>query len=632
MMKLNLKTASAACLLSFTLCTSLLAQTPLFDWAKPTPISIPTQAPLSAVGGSAEVRFHPGSMAAFDFQPLSAAQTPVASTDATLQLIAPSGQLSRLGSGSTPALRLHLRIGASRVDVALQGRAGSDGVSLDWFDASGALWLQFINLHSEIDVKQGELRIKNADAMAGPALRSLLSPNEPANSAIFLGEGRVRMRLQGNLSPSMLSSCAIPNWPTETEKADVALTDIQGIFALRCSDAGCDGPGSANPKVVIAPSAALENVGNKDVPWYQKFNGSFPPYGNDQHPMLIWNMYRIDDDGRMRQIGQSGVKHAFFTVNGACNCANGNVLGLQCTDIYGALTNDTPTVGACDNPSECHQGPRTEILPNSAQWARCGSIYDGNCDGSDADTVPYTSFEHRLVVDENELDATLVDRYFFEAWYLVRDDGQTRNNIGSRIVDVSWIAPTMHAQGRWAVGQNANVFENGSALERWMAQSAPVGSIARFSEVKTPHGTVQIGARATPIAGNFWRYDFSVFNMDGAINITEGSEPDLRMLNSRGVTRFNVPLPTGTILANPRFQDADLLTANNWNVTRTADSLEFSTPAADLRWGTLYSFGFDSNIAPGESDAVITFGEESSGSSISILAPSNDRLLSNGFE
>lgn len=630
-MKLNLNFVGLGWLMGLAISATVGAQAPLSDWSKPAPFST-SAAPLSAVGGTAEVRFHPGSMAAFDFQPLSAAQTPTENASAQLELIAPSGQLARIGTGNAPALRLHLRIGTSVLDIALQGQAGKDGVSLDWLDANGKLWLQFINLHSEIDRSQGELRIKNADAMAGPALRARLGPNESANSAIFLGEGRVRMRLQGNLTATILSSCANPNWPTETQKADVALTDIQGIFALRCSGAGCDGPGNSNPKVVIAPAAALENVGNKDVPWYQKFNGNFPPYSNDQHPMLVWNMYRIDDDGRMRQIGQSGVKHAFFTVNGACACANGNILGTQCTDVYGAFTNDTPTVGACDTPSECHQGPRSEILPNSVQWARCGSIYDGNCDGNDEDTLPYSTFDHRMLVDENELDSALVERYFFEAWYLVRDDGRIRNNIGSRKVDVNWVPPVMTAQGRWVIGENSNEFQNDSALARWMAQSSPVGTLSRFSDLKTPHGNVQIGARVQPIAGNLWRYDYSAFNMDGAISSTDGSEPNLRLLNSRGVTRFSVALPASATVANPRFQDADLTPVNNWNVNRTAGSLVYSTPSADLRWGTLYSFGFDSNIAPGEGFVSVTFGEELAAEGAKMLAPSDDQLLSDSFE
>ena len=609
--------------------SALAAQDSQFIELKPA-ATLPAGLPLSATGGEALVLFHPGSMAAFDFEPISANTTPANSAAQTLQLIAPSGQLARFGTGNTPNLRLHLRIDSRQIDQLLTGRSGMDGSSIDWIDEQGALWLKFINLHSQIDVKQGELRIKNADAMAGPALRVLLNPNE--RSAIFLGEGRVTMRLQGNLVPSAASSCAVPNWPTETQKADVALTDIQGIFALRCNGAGCDGPGAGNPKVVIAPSAALENVGSKDVPWYQKFNGNFPPYGNDQHPMLIWNMYRIDNDGRMRQIGQSGVKHAFFTINGACSCPAGFILGLQCTDVYGALTNDTPTNGDCTIPSECHQGPRAEILPRTAQWARCGSIYDGNCDGSDADTVPYTSFEHRMLVDENELDATLGERYFFESWYLVRDDGQIRNNIGSRTVGVNWIPPAMNAQGRWVVGANAGEFQNGSALERKMAQSPPANALSRFTALKTPHGTVQIGAYAKPFSANFWRYDYTVMNLDAALSSTEGSEPNLRLLDSRGVTQFFIALPQGATVANPRFLDADQNAANNWSITRTTGGLVFSTTSADLRWGTLYSFGFDSNIAPAEGSTSVTFGEETDGFSTRMLAPSEDQMLSDGFE
>jgi hypothetical protein len=58
-------------------------------------------------------------------------------------------------------------------------------------------------------------------------------------------------------------------------------------------------------------------VAQNAVPWYSKFSGSFPPYNNDQHPFLVWNMYRVAN-GAIQQIGASGMKHAFLTINSNC--------------------------------------------------------------------------------------------------------------------------------------------------------------------------------------------------------------------------------------------------------------------------------------------------------------------------
>jgi hypothetical protein len=67
------------------------------------------------------------------------------------------------------------------------------------------------------------------------------------------------------------------------------------VIARRCAippaDAGneCTAT-STNGEVVITPDSSLRNVGTTGVAWYGKFTGNFPPYGNDQHPYLVWNL------------------------------------------------------------------------------------------------------------------------------------------------------------------------------------------------------------------------------------------------------------------------------------------------------------------------------------------------------
>ena len=90
----------------------------------------------------------------------------------------------------------------------------------------------------------------------------------------------------------------------------------------------------AGVRVVIAPSATLRNVGTADVPWYPKFHTgvgeTYPqPYDRDQHPFLVWALYRQTGEV-FEQLAVSEAKHAFFTVNGVISVLLG-VAGI--TDI-----------------------------------------------------------------------------------------------------------------------------------------------------------------------------------------------------------------------------------------------------------------------------------------------------------
>ena len=130
--------------------------------------------------------------------------------------------------------------------------------------------------------------------------------------------------------PRLLGQCATPNWPTAPDSdADVTLVSLgsdsgtSGVQQMRCPN--CNGA-SAGP-IVIAPDAKLANEGTADVLWWKQFTAPSAPYGNDQHSFLVWNLYRIDAQGRLEQIGVSGLKHAFFTVNTDCSVAEAIFFG-----------------------------------------------------------------------------------------------------------------------------------------------------------------------------------------------------------------------------------------------------------------------------------------------------------------
>ena len=139
-----------------------------------------------------------------------------------------------------------------------------------------------------------------------------------------------------------------------TYEADVFMQTFTGQWMLA---SGEDGPGGADGIVVYTPSSTLRNnrangtstvtipsdpLGTStapwaaDVVWNTKFTSPTAPYNNDQHPYLVWNLYRTNADGSIEQIGQSGVKHAFLTINVSCdeNPGNGHILGRGCSDTY----------------------------------------------------------------------------------------------------------------------------------------------------------------------------------------------------------------------------------------------------------------------------------------------------------
>src|SRR5690606_22348495 len=159
--------------------------------------------------------------------------------------------------------------------------------------------------------------------------------------------------IERSCSPYPWPGVAVPGVSGETYQADLFMQSFttQPVGCQTGGSAGCAGPNGALTGIAaFAPSSTLKNNVNDgtlqptipgdplgtssakytaDVAWYQKFTGNSAPYGNDQHPYLIWNLYRLYPDGSIEQIGRSGVKHAFLTVNSRCisQCGGGHQLG-----------------------------------------------------------------------------------------------------------------------------------------------------------------------------------------------------------------------------------------------------------------------------------------------------------------
>jgi hypothetical protein len=402
-------------------------------------------------------------------------------------------------------------------------------------------------------------------------------------------------------------------WPTLGFQVDVALEEIPDVYTVRCVD--CTET-STDGLVAIAPGARLRNVGTADVPWFAMFSGTPAPYGVDQHPFLVWNLYRVGPDGAITQLGASAIKHAFYSSNTSCPCPGAPVLYAEgCTDEYDAFTNDL----------DRYLAPRIEVLPASGLWARCGSLHDRDCNGvRDQLGGAGESLAQRLVVRENAL-ADSNSRYFVEAWYVTRDDVDIDNSMATLEIR------PVKEMAYWAFA-NVGTTVPGPLLKR-LREAPQTGR--RLTRVATPNGALLLASTVSPNGDGRYRYQYELLNAEWVLSSVSGTPPNLRLLAATGLERIDVPAPQATASFHV---DADALPTTDWSATLQNDQARFVAPAGvSHRWGEVHRFGFISSRGP--SDGTIRISAESNATPASADLPAlvastapSDALFWSSFE
>jgi len=547
--------------------------------------------------------------------------------DAALQKFE-GGSLTVTGG---PVLRL---VDGTRIDLrnaTLRVNAHNPLV-LDVVSADGKVWLYTDRIMFELTDGNRTLTVHTADLRMTPGLAAKLRAPEADGWALGDFAMSTEVTIQGTgAQPDRTCKtypwpgADVPNVPGAKYQADLFMQSIS-IQTVGCQS--CGGP-NGNGLAAFAPSSTLRNNVNDgvaqatipgdplgtstalhtaDVAWFQKFTGNYPPYGNDQHPFLIWNLYRLDADGGLRQIGRSGVKHAFVSTNTGCTSTcgvyGGHALGLGCADTYSSSNNDSPE----------HMGPRSEIIPATGQWGRCGSIYDPNCDGVQ-NSSGNTAWTQRMKVPEKKLAHPAGDGsgFLFESWYIVRDDINIYNSMATLTVNPQF------SGSQWALTGASN-YRLGGAIDRWVDPANP-GSNAKNVELATPEGHAKVAVKVTDLGNGQWRYHYAVMNFDFARAETQGSEPNLRVLSNRGFDRFSVSVPAGVTILSPSSDVGDETSATNWRARIAGGAITWSTDASvggigsstrppattlpTLDWGTLYAFSFISTAPPANASAIL---------------------------
>ena len=461
---------------------------------------------------------------------------------------------------------------------------------LQLFDRHNRHLANVTHIHLLADPAAGTVQLHNADVTATPELARILDRPEIANMPI----GQLWLDLALDVPPGAdlsgqgldfsgqgLSCDGRPHWPQDGYEVDVEMKSINVV-----AGGGFD-PNTGRLK--ITPAATLKNAGEADVPWFRQFVPAspsvYPHEPRDQHPFLVWNLYRIMD-GRIEQLAASGVKHAFFTINVNCdlNCFNGNILWPGCEDTYGVSNNDSST----------YQAPRHEIDASLGMWKSCGSFFDPECTGSQ--TGSSGSWNNRMLVDPAELNhGPAGAEYFLDAWYVIQFDVDIWNTMGYHR-----ITPNQGGSGGYTFNP-LGPFTQGPLLNQWVAEGTtdPL-AVHRVITVPSltpdepypgnmPQGHLRVLLQVTELDDGNWRYNYAVMNFDF----------------DRGVEEFAIALdPEAELIETWMGGPPDVLDAA-WQAIRLDDRVVFrGQPDEILPWFTLYNFELVTDQAPVGKGAV----------------------------
>ena len=493
---------------------------------------------------------------------------------ATLLFVAPGGDFEGFSGGELQHRgRLLLRVGGQVLvlsDFVL--RVAANPRELDLFDQAGRRRLRFEA--AQPYVRAGELHLQNVDVTVAAELAEELG--QPELEGVYLGHAHVRLPVPSHAldaQPAGTGQCD----DVFTADRDVSLQQLGTVSQLEREPGG---------RVALTLSAVLRNAGTSAILWKEAIEPDGVPENVGEHPYLALHVYRLQGS-RIKQIGRSDVKHAFFTVNEKCPCAGGHVIYPGCEDVYGAST----------NANRLHLGPREEVTLATGAWTRLGSHFDAlpvndfrDHDGESA----HDGFEHLLTVQEADLQEG--GEFYVEGWYIVRDDVDLFNSMGNYP-----ISPDLGAG--WTFGAPTAVMQ-GSILERLLAAAAPASS-TRAGLLDTGEGRLQLAVVTTELGGGQFHHEYALMNFDF----------------DRQIGAFEIVLEAGVDVANVEFVDVDRDSGNDWSFTIGGSTLTWSAPAGNEQdWGTLHSFAFDTDAESPEMSVTVFAAEPGTPASYDIPA------------
>ena len=303
---------------------------------------------------------------------------------------------------------------------------------------------------------------------------------------------------------------------------------------------------------------------------------------------------------RFESVGQGWCKWVGVPVNGShtsCGtCVGGGgtgFMGINCADTYSSGFNGASGMAR-----------RTFINPTT-----------GYLTGTRGGGTAETSINTRLQVPTADVTAQPAGtRFFVETVHLLPHDatwvrpGQVvainaMNNASSQEVNIN--AGT--ANPTLLNGFNQQI----PAIERWKLIDPSVTVVtADHDDTPNPNAAFpntfirsrfHIAAKVTDLGGGQWRYEYAIYNLN----------------SDRAAGSFTIPLPAGASFTDytfrhPLYHSGEAISNSPWTADRQNNKLTFATEkhvvnnsANAIRWGTMYNFGFTSNVAPASGLGII---------------------------
>jgi hypothetical protein len=463
--------------------------------------------------------------------------------------------------GASDVTLQHFNIGY--VPATVQGPAGPHPSDVLHFGAEGSPTPVVCNIeNSMFDFHKGEgvLHIHYMNFSISPEWAASIGRPDLGGWTIGMAEAAVSAeKISGHSSGSV----HVPNF---VGHLDVALGNVANIAEI-----AHDGTYPGGTAALSLATTAC-NVGDTDVPWHA-------PMAED-HPTIAMALYR-SLNGRLEQVGVSWMKHGFYALsNNDCSVcqdhSDGTYLGIACSDTYGISNNSDRT----------YLGPRKEVNAYKGTWTCTGSHFSGglpDCIRRHGSTG-HGPLDHRLVA----LDADLAlpgATYYYEGYYVVADDIDRSNNIGSKICTMTWNGSvwnfsTPTVDNPLVVGPTINRFGE-------LRSQVPVGA---------GDGDVILAVQTTDLGAGRYHYEYALFNFN----------------SDRQIRSLTIPIGADSSITNIGFHDSDPDPTNDWQVTIENGTIRWETdtyqnnPDANaLGFGLMYNFRFDSSQPPTSEPALL---------------------------
>jgi hypothetical protein len=326
------------------------------------------------------------------------------------------------------------------------------------------------------------------------------------------------------------------------------------------------------------------NLGNQVLSWIA---------GNNQHPVIGGNLYRLKDHGgwwAMEHVGMSWLKHGFAALQGGTCCSNcsargGQGLGVGCSDPYGSGLNG----------SQGGLGPRWQINAENGLFT-----YPPANPGWSGSTA------RRLEVPISDLDSTssTSTRYYGESQYVTPDDALASNNDNN----ASYRRMNCTGSGSsWSFSFNGSTQRERPAVMAWLdAGVDPNVSMTEFDL----EGFFVLGQSVTDLGGGQWHYEYALYNMNSDDSIRAFSIPVGPDVTTQNHGFHDVSYRNGDGAGNVNQNGTD------WPATSGANALKWevvgnynlpsNTNHNALRWGSTYNFRFDANAPPVAGNLTLT--------------------------